>query len=60
VRVRAREALPEAEAGRVFAGAEHGAAVSVVLVDAAPGGEQAPHAHRVEEGSGDDRNRIWR
>ena len=49
LRVRAREALPEAEGGRVFAGAEHGAAISVVLVDAAPGGEQAPHVHPVEE-----------
>ena len=39
LRVRAREALPEAEGGRVFAGAEHGAALSVVLVDAAPGEE---------------------
>jgi hypothetical protein len=36
LRVRAREPLPEAEGGRVFAGAEHGAAVSVVLVDARP------------------------
>ena len=39
LRVRAREALPEAEGGRVFSGAEHGAALSVVLVDAAPGEE---------------------
>jgi quercetin dioxygenase-like cupin family protein len=50
LRVRAREELPAADGGRVFAGAEHGAAVSVVLVDAAPGdGEQGAHMHRVEE-----------
>jgi quercetin dioxygenase-like cupin family protein len=49
LRVRAREALPEAEGGRVFAGPEHGAALSVVLVDAAPGEKQAPRMHPVEE-----------
>ena len=49
LRVRPREALPEADGGRVFAGAEHGAAVSVVLIDAAPGEQQAPHVHPVEE-----------
>jgi quercetin dioxygenase-like cupin family protein len=49
LRVRGRDALPEAEGGRVFAGAEHGAPVSVALVDAAPGEEQTPHAHPVEE-----------
>ena len=47
LRVRAREALPQADGGGVFAGAEHGAAVSVVLVDAVPGNEQAPHVHPV-------------
>ena len=50
LRVRASEALPEADGGRVFTGAEHGAAVSVVLVDAAPGDdEQEAHMHPVEE-----------
>jgi DNA-binding MarR family transcriptional regulator/quercetin dioxygenase-like cupin family protein len=49
LRVRAREALPNTEGGRVFAGAEHGAGVSVVLVDAAPGQAQESHAHPVEE-----------
>jgi len=49
LRVRGREALAQAEGGRVFAGAEHGAGVSVVLVDAAPGDQQAPHVHPVEE-----------
>jgi len=49
LRVRARDALPKADGGRVFTGAEHGAAVSVVLIDAAPGEQQAPHVHPVEE-----------
>ncbi len=49
LRVRAREVLPEANGGRVFAGGEHGAKVSVVLLDAAPGDQQAPHTHPVEE-----------
>ena len=49
LRVRARDALPEADGGRVFAGTEHGAEVSVVLIDAAPGDEQQPHVHPVEE-----------
>ena len=49
LRVRAREALPEADGGRVFAGAEHGAAVSIVLIDAEPGDEQPQHVHPVEE-----------
>ena len=49
LRVRPRETLPEADGGRVFAGAEHGAAVSVVLIDAAPGEQQAPHVHPAEE-----------
>jgi len=49
LRVRARDALPEADGGRVFAGAEHGATVSVVLIDAAPGDAQEAHTHPVEE-----------
>ena len=49
LRVRGREALPEVDGGRVFAGAEHGAAVSVVLFDAAPADQQEPHLHPVEE-----------
>jgi quercetin dioxygenase-like cupin family protein len=49
LRVRARDALPEAEGGRMFAGDEHGAAISVVLIDAAPGEHQPPHVHPVEE-----------
>jgi quercetin dioxygenase-like cupin family protein len=51
LRVRGREALPEdnAQGGRVFAGSEHGAGVSVVLIEAAPGQAQEPHAHDVEE-----------
>ena len=37
LRVRSREQLPEHGDGRLFAGAEHGADVDVVLVDVAPG-----------------------
>ena len=47
--VRAREALPEADGGRVFAGGQHGAEVSVVVLDAAPGDRQEAHTHPVEE-----------
>jgi quercetin dioxygenase-like cupin family protein len=49
LRVRNHAQLPEAEGGRVFSGAEHGACVSVVFIDAAPGQAQEPHAHTVEE-----------
>jgi quercetin dioxygenase-like cupin family protein len=49
LRVRARDELPDADGGRVFTGADHGAGVSVVFIDAAPGNEQAPHVHPVEE-----------
>src|SRR5947209_4826426 len=49
LRVRAREALPHAEGGWVFAGAAHGAGVSVVVIEAIPGQAQEWHAHPVEE-----------
>jgi quercetin dioxygenase-like cupin family protein len=49
LRVRARDALPMAEGGRLFAGAQHGADVSVVLVEAVPGHAQAWHSHPVAE-----------
>ena len=49
LRVRDHQNLPEAEGGRVFSGAQHGASVSVVFIDAAPGQTQEPHAHPVEE-----------
>jgi quercetin dioxygenase-like cupin family protein len=49
LRVRDHQGLPEVDGGRVFSGAEHGACVSVVVIDAAPGWAQAPHAHTVEE-----------
>jgi quercetin dioxygenase-like cupin family protein len=49
LRVRDQAALPEVEGGRVFSGAEHGAGVSVVLIDAAAGHSQEPHSHTVEE-----------
>jgi quercetin dioxygenase-like cupin family protein len=49
LRVRTSEELPQADGGRLFAGEEHGAAVSVVLVEATPGEAQEPHVHPVEE-----------
>jgi quercetin dioxygenase-like cupin family protein len=49
LRVRDRQDLPEAESGRVFSGAQHGARVSVVLIDAEPDQAQEPHAHTTEE-----------
>jgi quercetin dioxygenase-like cupin family protein len=49
LRVRSRVALPERDGGRVFAGADHGASVSVVLIDAAPGDDEPAHAHDTEE-----------
>jgi quercetin dioxygenase-like cupin family protein len=47
--VRARDALPQAEGGRLFAGAEHGASVSVIVIDAGPGETREAHAHPIEE-----------
>jgi quercetin dioxygenase-like cupin family protein len=49
LRVRTRDALPEGEGGRVFAGAEHGAGVTVVLIEAVPGAGQAAHSHPLAE-----------
>jgi quercetin dioxygenase-like cupin family protein len=49
LRVRDQAELPEVDDGRVFSGAEHGAGVSVVFIDAAPCDAQEPHAHPVEE-----------
>jgi quercetin dioxygenase-like cupin family protein len=49
LRVRRDDALPQAHGGRVFAGAEHGASVSVVLIDAPPGDAQDVHTHAQEE-----------
>lgn len=49
LRVRDQDELPEVEDGRVFSGAQHGAGVSVVFIDAAPGNAQEAHAHTVEE-----------
>jgi len=51
LRVRGREELPEEGGGRLFAGAEHGADVDVLLVERAPG-----------EGAGPPRptpTRVW-
>jgi quercetin dioxygenase-like cupin family protein len=49
LRVRHRDALPEHHGGRVFSGAEHGAAVTVVLIDAAPGAGEDWHSHPAAE-----------
>lgn len=49
LRVRDHQDLPEAEGGRVFSGAQHGACVSVVFIDATAGQSQEPHAHLLEE-----------
>jgi quercetin dioxygenase-like cupin family protein len=49
LRVRDHHDLPCAEGGHLFSGAQHGASVSVVLIDAAAGQAQDPHAHPVEE-----------
>lgn len=49
LRVRNRDALPTGDAGAIFAGAEHGAGVSVVLIDAPADHAQEPHTHPVEE-----------
>jgi quercetin dioxygenase-like cupin family protein len=49
LRVRARERLPERDGVRVFAGGEHGADVTVSLIEAEPGIRQEPHVHPTEE-----------
>lgn len=51
LRVRAAAQLPEdpEAGGRVFAGEEHGAGVTVVLIDAPAGYRQQPHSHPTEE-----------
>lgn len=49
LRVRARDALPQRDGGRVFAGGEHGTNVTVSLIEAAPRVAQEPHVHPTEE-----------
>lgn len=49
LRVRARDALPQRDGARVFAGGEHGADVTVSLIEAEPGVAQEPHFHPTEE-----------
>jgi quercetin dioxygenase-like cupin family protein len=49
LRVRGADALPEGPGGRVFAGADHDAGVSVVLIEAGPGEAEPPHTHPTEE-----------
>jgi quercetin dioxygenase-like cupin family protein len=46
---RGAELPPDPAGGRVFAGADHGATVSVVVIDAPPGTAQDPHTHPTEE-----------
>src|SRR4051794_31617880 len=49
LRVRARDGLPERGGARVFAGGEHGADVTLSLLDAEPGVAEEPHVHPTEE-----------
>jgi quercetin dioxygenase-like cupin family protein len=49
LRVRRRDALPEGPAGRAFMGAEHGASVSLLFIDAEPGEAEEWHSHPSEE-----------
>ena len=51
LRVRGAEELPQdpAAGGRVLTGGEHGAGVSIVLIDAPVGYRQDPHSHPTEE-----------
>lgn len=51
LRVRAEQALDRdpIAGGAVFAGGEHGASVSLVVVEASPGERQSPHRHPSEE-----------
>ena len=49
LRVRERDDLLEINGGRAFTGAEHGASVSVLLIDSGPGEVQPAHAHEIEE-----------
>jgi quercetin dioxygenase-like cupin family protein len=49
LRARRRDALPEGDGGRRFAGAEHGAEVDVLLVEAGPGDHGEPRAPATAE-----------
>ena len=49
LRVRRRDELPSEAGGRLFAGADHGAGVSVVLIEAEPGEAEPAHSHPIEE-----------
>jgi mannose-6-phosphate isomerase-like protein (cupin superfamily) len=49
LRVRRAGALPDGEPGRVFAGAEHGSDVDVVVVDVEPGEQRGPRTPRRAE-----------
>jgi quercetin dioxygenase-like cupin family protein len=49
LRVRQAAALPGDANNRLFTGVDHGAAVSVAIVELAPGSGQAAHVHPTEE-----------
>jgi mannose-6-phosphate isomerase-like protein (cupin superfamily) len=49
VRVRPREQLPVSDGVAVFAGADHGASVSVAFLTLHPGTDQSVHSHPTEE-----------
>jgi quercetin dioxygenase-like cupin family protein len=49
LRVRGSDELPEAPGGRLFAGADHDAGVSVLLIEAGPGERESSHTHPTEE-----------
>jgi quercetin dioxygenase-like cupin family protein len=49
LRVRGSDQIPQAPGGRLFAGCDHDAGVSVLLIDAGPGERELPHTHPTEE-----------
>lgn len=49
VRVRRQEQLPVGDDAAVFAGADHGASVSVAFLTLTPGTDQSVHSHPTEE-----------
>jgi quercetin dioxygenase-like cupin family protein len=49
LRVRHRDALPKHGQASLFEGAEHGADMSVAVIDAEPGASEEPHAHKSPE-----------
>ena len=49
LRVRGSDQLPQAPGGRLFAGTDHDARVSVLLIEAGPGEREPPHTHPTDE-----------